>query len=452
MATTTLADLPAACLVDIFKRCNSVETAASLACTCSSLRDAETVAAPELYSRLAVREYGERMGNGPKSEAKCRLRSLRAVTGVRWRKLEDDSDTKKPPPAMNGAALARLSGSGALVLFGGSGHQVSRHSQDLSNRLWVSRDEGKSWTIVDAQENLPEPRWGHSLTSVTPTSAMLLGGFGGGVVHRDAWTLHEHDDGSFSWDRAPAMDEGRAFHTATVVKGWLIVAGGLGDDGTHDTHIMFHLRNGTWTVPELQLLPPVGCAGHFAVWLDKKNVLVIGGGCGRNPGGGPGPDMYFTHTMVMDAIWDFPSDAPPRWRQNRAKRIEQPTTARCAISAAIGESGVLYWGGADVNHTFNRGAHFLNLDGPPETWRYRTLDTPLGSRLAPSREGATAFSISAGIRIVGGASFTRATDFSTVWDLRIVDKSDECVFHDGIDGYWGESISVDDDDDDDDIE
>ena len=186
-----------------------------------------------------------------------------------------------------------------------------------------------------------------------------------------------------------SVDEGRAFHTATVVKGWLIVAGGLGDDGTHDTHIMFHLRNGTWTVPELQLLPPVGCAGHFAVWLDKKNVLVIGGGCGRNPGGGPGPDMYFTHTMVMDAIWDFPSDAPPRWRQNRAKRIEQPTTARCAISAAIGESGVLYWGGADVNHTFNRGAHFLNLDGPPETWRYRTLDTPLGSRLAPSREGAT---------------------------------------------------------------
>ena len=391
--------------------------AAAMAGACRDMRCAVREAEPAVFGRLLGETFGARMGSAAQDEAKARFMDLAKASGVTWKARRDDEGEK--PPAMNGAALARMEKSGALVLFGGSGHRTSRHSNDLSDELWLSRDEGMSWTRVDAMgSEQPEPRWGHTLTAVSPTSAVLLGGFGSGEVHTDAWVLTEHSDGSFGWVQAPPMSESRAFHSATFVRGWLVVAGGLGDGGSLDTHSLFHVQNGTWTPSATGLVCKGGSAGHFCEWLDAKNLLVMGGGCGRDPSRPVfRPDVYWGLTRVLEPMWGESGDAPTRWLVR--KEIKQPTDARCAVSAALGNRGVLYWGGNMEDQRFNRHCCYLDLSG--QTWHYRTLPPARDTERAPPREGASAFPIPGGLRILGGASFSRTTDFSVVWDLSLVD-------------------------------
>mmetsp|Transcript_11139 Transcript_11139/g.36668 ORF Transcript_11139/g.36668 Transcript_11139/m.36668 type:complete len:555 (+) Transcript_11139:40-1704(+) len=447
---------------------------ARAACVCRALRTAERCARAALWSPF-VREFGicalgEDYDSG--RDHKEQYRRLRMLDNVVFQRRRVQG-----PPVRNGAAAAAL-GTRVVVCYGGSSARVSRHSTRLHSDLYVSVDggdferarfEGEEEEAEAQEENRigPPNRWGCTLTALSDErSALLFGGFGGGEILSDAWRLvmctdpessraaEQKKPPTFKWEsvelrpmEAPfsARVANRAFHSATLIRGtgFVAIAGGLGEDSGPDDILAVDTEK--WTFRSFSLnrsdkYGEMGRAGHASAFIPANKEeqakegfvgrLVLAGGCSRNPIG----DIYLASTSVFDALVDGHGQlslTPLR------VRISTPRL-RCPVSLFAG--AFLVWGGHRGLGTFNRDVWVLRTrrsvtsgaaadggagaeeDLEPCAWRWQRLRVappPRGQRRPPPREGAAFAPVPGGLRVMGGATFSDASNLAPVYDLRL---------------------------------
>lgn len=107
-------------------------------------------------------------------------------------------------------------------------HRVQEADQE------IERWDGHNGTLAGAG---PRGRWGATLTAVSASEAVLVGGFGPGFTCHDVWRLRRVGRGAYAWARVRVLQrhEGvarlgqrRAFHAAAALPGRrLLISGGL---------------------------------------------------------------------------------------------------------------------------------------------------------------------------------------------------------------------------------
>lgn len=209
------------------------------------------------------------------------------------------------------------------------------------NDVWVSEDQGKSWSVVVPRSPRFSPRRGHAVV-LDPRGVIfiVLGGFcGKACLANDCWTS---ETGAVWNPLGDAPWSQRHGHAAVMTsEGWLIMLGG--HDGSKYLSDVWKITNpaqaesrGSWlpVTPKAEWMPRYG----HAVAMSKEDAIYLLGGFYADKATG--------HVQCFNDVW-ISSDHGSTW-QVRTKNA--PWSGRYQHTAQIDNGGdVFVTGGLSVN-------------------------------------------------------------------------------------------------------
>lgn len=178
------------------------------------------------------------------------------------------------PPARFGHAMAELSNTGRVVLFGGSTSSFS----GLLGDTWVF-DSTTGWTQPIATG--PIARYEHSMAGdVTRGVAVLFGGYGGSSYKNDTWEFN----GTTWTNRTPATGSPPGRYAASMAydpnRNVTVLFGGYGNSTLlNDT---WEWNGTSWTQRFPTTVPPARDFAGFAFDGPRGLLCLFGGSPGLN--------------------------------------------------------------------------------------------------------------------------------------------------------------------------
>lgn len=182
-------------------------------------------------------------------------------------------------------AAATLLDDGSVLHAGGI---YSGGANDVSAEVLLYKPDSDEWeTTANLPEN--EKRHGHTLTKLSDGSVLAIGGFSGcpgsGYSPSAVNSVARYYPTTKTWTAVKPMNQGRAYHTATLLKnGQVLVAGGGGSISDDCLRPTWNTVHGSAEVydPDANTWTNVGILDearteHLAILLASTKVLIAGG-------------------------------------------------------------------------------------------------------------------------------------------------------------------------------
>eukprot|EP00050_Salpingoeca_kvevrii_P017039 m.61082 g.61082 ORF g.61082 m.61082 type:complete len:530 (+) comp7323_c0_seq1:1-1590(+) len=192
----------------------------------------------------------------------------------RRRAIFEPSALSKPSPRW-GHTMAAV-GDKSVFVIGGQGKDLSK---DL---VWHLNLETDAWEYIDAPENAPSSRIGHSMAADDMGKLYILGG---AKVKRFFSDIHVFDTEAKTWNVVePLMGTApiRSYHSCTWSRGDLLVFGGVFPnpdpipDGCSNDLFIFNIEQRNWYKPATTGERPAPRSGHSATLVDGQ-LYIFGG-------------------------------------------------------------------------------------------------------------------------------------------------------------------------------
>jgi hypothetical protein len=177
------------------------------------------------------------------------------------------------PPARFGHAMAELSATGRVVMFGGSTTSYT----SLLGDTWVF-DATTGWASVAGTG--PIARYEHSMAGDTLRGvAVLFGGYGGGVYKNDTWEFNGTTWTSKTPVTSPSVRYGAAMAYDPNRNVTVLFGGWSGSVSLNDT---WEWNGTTWTQRLPATSPPARDLGSLAYDNFRSVITLVGGAPGLN--------------------------------------------------------------------------------------------------------------------------------------------------------------------------
>mmetsp|Transcript_3138 Transcript_3138/g.5277 ORF Transcript_3138/g.5277 Transcript_3138/m.5277 type:complete len:494 (+) Transcript_3138:262-1743(+) len=148
----------------------------------------------------------------------------------------------------------------------------------------IQSQSPSSLALRNKKEKGPEPRWGATLTTISPSKAILYGGTGGDEDNEELISeVMVLSTGKSTWaSQSGCNGKPLAWHTATFLpsSGHVLVFGGLSEEGESDEALVFDCDISLWYPLTTSGPAPTPRMGHSACLLGTT-LLVYGGKSGR---------------------------------------------------------------------------------------------------------------------------------------------------------------------------
>lgn len=190
---------------------------------------------------------------------------------VDWAQVKGEGS--KPVPRGGHSAVAVESN---LVIFGG--HAYSGNGKfEYFNDTHLFDGETGMWHNVQCSGELPQPRYGHSVTLVG-NRMFLFGGKGAATLFRDIFFL---DLEEWAWVPVSSTSQGpspRLNHASLLVGRKMVIHGGW-DGGKRclDDLWVFDTDSFQWMNPRTAGSPPSPRYGHSMQLLNDGRIMLFGG-------------------------------------------------------------------------------------------------------------------------------------------------------------------------------
>jgi hypothetical protein len=276
------------------------------------------------------------------------------------------------PPARSGAAMVYDSGSGNVILLGGSANGVGLMTP------WSYDLEANTWTRLTSQSEVQPPaRSFESMVYDSTRHKMIL--FGGATLDGkfldDTWA---YDLATNTWtnlDPTGRVPSGRAGHSMAYdpASGMVILFGGrFGDSGfLHDTWTYDPAAN-TWTKLHPTGERPVERALHSMVYDPASGKVILCGGWNRGTGGNTVDDDIWAYDRAANTWTQIPVSRPSFGESS--PMVYDPTSGRVILRAWCDT-----WAYDSVENTLTN----LEPEGAVPTSRvgYSMVYDPVGGRM-----------------------------------------------------------------------
>lgn len=205
-----------------------------------------------------------------------------------------------------------------LISFGGEAASPKTGKTKTTHQVMVLDTEIMLWYPPTVSGDVPSGRSGHTATRVVHASndTELLVVFGG--VQETKWlnTVSVLDTTRWCWSTPKttgAAPKPRSYHTATAVRGNIVVLGG--NNATQAFNTVHVLEPGsqtwTWTHPQVRGRAPVARTGHSTTLLaDGKTLCVYGGWDPNDEAATDDAEMIFQDCFLLDTetwTWSQPT-------------------------------------------------------------------------------------------------------------------------------------------------
>ena len=164
-----------------------------------------------------------------------------------------------------------------VVIFGALALMVALCGCDAGGPLPLAT----TWSPLDPDATMPQPRFGHSVVYDAEGGQMLLfGGAQAGTYYEDLWA---YDPAASTWTELDPSEPGPAGRMGAAAtydssRGDLVVFGGLAEDDYLDDLWTYDPKAGTWTELDPSGPRPSGRVGHSLVYDPGNDSLVLFGG------------------------------------------------------------------------------------------------------------------------------------------------------------------------------
>lgn len=272
---------------------------------------------------------------------------------------------------------------GRILVAGGIGAGEILDSAELYNPAL------RAWTVTGS---MGVARLGHSLTVLPGGGVLAAGGTSTSDAIRPIASAEVYDPGTGRWSPVASMNAARFEHTATLVDGRVLMAGGLGlrPSGNGPTAggpemVTSPLASTERFDPVVRQFLPSGDlraarSNHAAAVLPDRSVLVVGGV------GGQDADRSLASVERFD---------PGRGTWSRAPNLTQARSG--ATATGLPDGALLVTGGDAVSGASQRSlASAELLDPAGTTWR------PAASMRCPRSEQAAVLGPDGAVVVVGG--------------------------------------------------
>ena len=195
---------------------------------------------------------------------------------------------------------ATLLTNGQVLVAGGTFYQAGNFWTLASAELFDPTTG--TWTNTGS---MATARYGHTATLLPNEQVLVAGGtYFNGVSLSDLTNCELYDPSTGTWAATGGLNEGRAFHTATLLpSGMVLVAGGEGESeysvGAVSSAELYDPASGTWTMTA----NPMNSARmlHTATLMPSGQVLVVGGYVGDGSSPTSSAELFNPNTEVWTA-------------------------------------------------------------------------------------------------------------------------------------------------------
>lgn len=326
-----------------------------------------------------------------------------AGTGPLWSHFKTDRQLE----GRRGHALAWNQAADTFVMFGG----LNAAGAALADP-WCFSSEGWQQMVTDA--GVPPPRWGHTLTPVSPSKLVLNGGFdSAGNLLDDTWQFGFTTRGcAGQWTRK-ANQSPRAGHAAASDTQRLVVWDGDGGAQWQDVG-----PGGTWTPLGLPLQGGPGMYFSSAAYDPRQGRIIgAGGGSSTLDCAGNGACRQGAAFLTADAgSW---SPLPPLPAARKGLAVWFDAFAGTAFT----------FGGVTLPQPFGQPPPASLARLTPVIWSPQTV-ADVESDLEPAERGylAAAYSLTTASALMFGGGSPALTRDDT-WDFKIARQRPAVVFH-----------------------
>ncbi len=328
--------------------------------------------------------------------------TLDLAAGPRW----EEAPTAEPlPRARRYHASAYDGPRERMIVFGGTTGSVSPAGDTWALDLLG----GKSWTLVAAPVEAPEPSYGPLIHDPSRQRMVLLPG---GASWSEVWTLSM--DAGPKWERVPTSGQppGRRFGHSAIhdpVSDRVVVFGGEGPTGMddpswdwfNDVWALDLGQGGVWTQLHPAGSPPAPRSRHAAAYDPVRHRMIVFGG--------DRDDM-----VLRPGVWELSLGTAPEWRLIVTAQHESFLRTRHLALYDPRRDRLIVWGGMDERYGLRNDTWALDL-GNPEAW------VPL----APTDPAPAPRGFAAGIldplrdRMVVAGGYADAEPLNDIWDLSL---------------------------------
>jgi hypothetical protein len=181
-------------------------------------------------------------------------------------------------PMENGRAYhtATLLDDGSVLVTGGG--SIGREGFNPINTSEVFNQFTSIWTDM---RYMNSARVGHSATKLPNGKVLVVGGYekyGSNLYNPPLSSAEIYDPQANSWTKVSNMNNARAFHTATLIEGKVLIAGGIGDNQANRIYLnsveIYDPETNKWTSKSAMNATRYV---HTSLSISNKEILVVGG-------------------------------------------------------------------------------------------------------------------------------------------------------------------------------